>query len=76
MDDITTPYDGDPCGCHIMGTDGGTDLSMWFYGPRTMNRLQLSSEPDFSEVELVLTGQLRDGTQFEARDCIFLLPRR
>lgn len=73
--DVTTPFNGGPCNCHIMGTDGIPDLSMWF-AASTVRRLQLDRAPDFSEVELVLTGQLQNGTRFEARDCIYLLPAR
>jgi hypothetical protein len=75
MKDVQTPFPGLPCGCHLVGPDGLLDLSLWFHGPLLLRNLGLNEEPNHSEHELVLSGQLRDGRFFEARDCIFLLPQ-
>jgi len=43
---------------------------MKYSRPAMTAQLQLSQVPVRSEVEIVVTGVLLDGTPFEARDCI------
>lgn len=80
IEDTGTPVaDGGACGaacvCHEAEGDGTDDLSMHF----DTDALVLALELDVSEpgdlVELVITGNLLDGTSFAAADCVRLVPK-
>jgi len=68
--DLTSPFDGELCGCHKHGKDGNVDLRMKFKTRALVEVLALDDLSRGSIVELVLTGTLEDGTPFSASDCI------
>ena len=68
--DLTSPFDGELCGCHKLGKDGTVDLRMKFKTRNLVEALALEDLPRGSIVELVLTGTLEDGTPLSATDCI------
>ena len=70
IEDTATPFEGELCDCHELTGDGVDDLSLKFRMPAVTAALQLDALPFDTVVELVLTGQLFDGTDIEARDCI------
>ncbi len=70
LEDVATPFDGEGCDCHTLTGDGITDLSLKFSKQQVVQMLALDGEPHFSYVELELAGQLQDGTDFAARDCV------
>ena len=74
FEDTATPYDGELCGCHEFGGDGITDLNFKFSRMDVTDVLELDGEPGNAEVELVLSGQLMDGTAFVASDCVRIVP--
>ena len=72
--DVATPFEGEPCDCHDLDEDGTIDLSMKFSSQEVVTELELNDLPGGAFVELVLSGNLLDGTPFEASDCIRLVP--
>lgn len=76
LEDVATPFEGDPCDCHTLGGDGIMDLSMKFRTDDLVDMLELDFLPAGEHVELVVTGTLLDETPFSASDCIVLVPRR
>jgi hypothetical protein len=74
FEDVATPFVGDPCDCHDLGGDGIVDLSMKFKTVDVVEALELNDLPAGAAVELVVVGSLLDGTEFEARDCITIVP--
>jgi len=73
IEDVGTPFVGGPCECHMMGGDGIYDLTMKFDTAQTVMVLQLDGLQAGDTLPLVLTGNLLDGTPFEAVDCIGLV---
>jgi len=77
-EDVGTPYDGDPCGCHEMGGDGYMDLSIKFNTQDLVAALALDTEMNDTELELVVSGTFMNGLSFEttgafeARDCLLI----
>ena len=74
IDDVATPFDGEPCDCHEETGDGIVDLSMKFQSEQLVSELLLDDLPSGALVELTLTGTTLDGTEFQANDCIRLVP--
>ena len=74
VEDVATPFEGEPCDCHDMNGDGFVDLVMKFQTQLVVAELQLDDLPGGTFVELVLSGELSDGTPFSATDCIRLVP--
>ncbi|MDO8630862.1 MAG: hypothetical protein Q7R41_10245, partial [Phycisphaerales bacterium] len=72
IEDVATPFVGEPCGCHELDTDGIDDLVLKFSTPDAARAFQLDSWVPGSAIELTLTGSLRNGASFEATDCIRL----
>ena len=73
MEDTGTPYAGTRCDCHDLGGDGLDDLSMLFLTAEVLEDLGVGRLPTDSEVELVVAGELTDGTPFtSAPDCILV----
>jgi hypothetical protein len=68
--DVSTPFNGDLCGCSDAGPDGDTDLLLKFSAPDVL--AQLGAVTKNQEIELTVTGQLADGTDFEASDCMII----
>lgn len=69
--DVGTPFAGELCDCHELEGDGIVDVSMKFKVQDLVDILELGNAIGY--VELVLTGNLLDGTPFEARDCIWMI---
>ncbi len=74
FEDTATPFEGEPCDCHDLGTDGFVDLSMHFKTVDVVAALELDDLPPGDLVELVITGNLLDETPFAASDCVRLVP--
>jgi hypothetical protein len=74
IDDVATPFQGETCDCHEMTGDGIDDLAMKFSTPDVVATLELDVLAPGETVELVVSGNLLDGTPFEASDCIWLVP--
>ena len=74
VEDVATPFDGELCGCHDLGGDGIDDLSMKFRTSAVVEALDLDNLSPGTVVELVLSGSLLDGTQFNASDCVMIVP--
>jgi hypothetical protein len=73
--DVATPVDpgGEPCECTEEGPDGLMDLKLKFMRQDIV--AALGPVDDGDEVELILTGEMMDGTPFEVSDCIEIIKR-
>jgi subtilisin-like proprotein convertase family protein len=74
FDDVGTPFEGETCECHELTSDGYLDLSMKFKTVDLVEALELDDLLSGGLVELVVSGQLLDGTDFQASDCVRLVP--
>jgi photosystem II stability/assembly factor-like uncharacterized protein len=70
--DVATPFDGELCDCTKKGPDGFEDLTLKFDKKTIVDALGEVNKGD--EVELNLTGELRDGTPIEGTDCVVITP--
>ena len=73
LEDVASPDDGSECGCTTAGPDGTMDLTLKFSRQEIAG--VLSSTGDGDVVSLTLTGELLDGTPFEATDCVTVLSK-
>lgn len=73
-EDVATPFEGDLCDCHEGAPDGFVDLMMFFKTQEVVDALELDQESNGAVIELELTGFLKDGMPFCARDCIRIVP--
>jgi hypothetical protein len=71
--DEGTPFEGDLCDCHADGRDQKPDVRMKFKTDAMVEAFLLNDEPSGSSIELIVTGQLNDGTVIFGRDCILLV---
>ena len=74
LDDVATPFGGEPCDCSDTAGDGVVDWSLKFETDELVQVLQLDSLAGSTTVELVLSGRLRNGSEFAASDCVVLVP--
>lgn len=74
VEDVATPFNGELCDCHELTGDGIDDLSMKFKSQEVVAALELNDLPPGALVELCVSGELLDGTEFEACDCVRLVP--
>ena len=74
FEDVATPFNGELCDCHELTGDGIDDLSMKFKSQEVVAALELNDLPPGALVELCVSGELLDGTEFEACDCIRVVP--
>jgi hypothetical protein len=72
--DVGTPGAGAPCDCHELVGDGILDLSLKFMTQEVVQALELNDLPGGEPVQLEVSGTLLDGTEFTARDCIWIVP--
>jgi len=70
--DRATPFDGEPCSCHELKKDGIPDLRMRFFAVKMTFEMELDLLTEGESVELMVTGELLDGTTFVASDCIVI----
>ncbi|UCG34109.1 MAG: hypothetical protein JSU68_05625 [Phycisphaerales bacterium] len=75
-EDVATPFDGEPCACHEAEGDDILDLSMKFQTEDVVAVLELDQEDGGTLLELVVTGRLNDGTEFQTSDCIQVVPAK
>jgi hypothetical protein len=73
LEDVATPFTGEPCDCDELPADGIMDLSMSFWSNDVIQALELDDLPAGAFVELELRGALLNGTEFAGRDCVRLL---
>jgi len=71
IEDVSTPFDGELCGCTTEGADGFDDLTLKFYRQEIV--AALGDVQDGDEVVLTLTGALNDGTPIDGADCVLIL---
>ncbi len=69
--DVAAAFDGEPCECHDLTSDGVADLHLWFDAEEVRTKLRLASFTG-STLELQVAGRLRDGSAFAVTDCIQL----
>ncbi|MHC4797942.1 MAG: hypothetical protein ACYTF1_14985 [Planctomycetota bacterium] len=72
--DESAPVDEDECACQV-GTDGIDDLVVHFSRHDLIVALGLEAMVPGTEVPITVTGELLDGTPFEATDCVTLEAR-
>jgi len=72
VEDVGTPFEREGCGCHDLEADGIDDLSLKFNINELVSALQLDEVG--GTVELVVTGELTDGSSFVGKDCVRLVP--
>ena len=71
-EDVASPVDdGEECECTTAGPDGYVDLTLKFEKAEIVAALGSVSHGDV--IPLTLTGELLDGTPFEATDCVSIL---
>lgn len=71
--DVATPFDGTLCDCHEAGPDGLDDLVLKFNTQEVISMLPLNSLA-IESVVLTLSGNLLDGSAFDASDCVRIVP--
>ena len=74
IEDVGTPFDGEPCDCHEAEGDGIDDLLLKFSTPEVVEVLELDDLKSDTSVELIISGSLANGTRFTATDCVRLVP--
>jgi hypothetical protein len=74
FEDVGTPFYGEWCDCHDLEGDGFVDLLMKFETHEVVEALELNDLDPGALVELIVSGNLLDGTAFTASDCIRLVP--
>ncbi len=75
IEDVATPFSGEPCDCHSLGGDGTDDLSLKFKTEDVVEALGLGGLENGALVPLIVTGKLLDGRTFTSdTDCIRLVP--
>lgn len=74
ISDVSEPSTGEPCACKKLESDGIPDLVAKFKTDALVSAMRLDEFSPGALVELVLTGELQDGTPFSARDCVRFVP--
>jgi hypothetical protein len=73
-EDVATPFFSEACACHELEGDGIDDLSLKFDTPTVVAALELDELPGGTFVDVLVSGELLDGCQFIATDCVRLVP--
>jgi hypothetical protein len=68
IEDVTAPSTVSSCKCPSIRADKIPDLSLKFSAPDVAETL--SDYPSGSNIELTLTGYLKDGTPIRGSDCV------
>ncbi|MHC4445581.1 MAG: hypothetical protein ACYTF1_09615 [Planctomycetota bacterium] len=76
IEDVSAPVDEDDCTCQEVDPDGFADLVIHFSRQEILTALGLEALEPGTEVPITVTGELLDGTLFEATDCVKLVGRR
>ena len=76
LEDVATPFRGEPCGCHETDADGFDDLVLKFSARELTEVLELHAAARSDSITLSVSGFLLDGTEFEVSDCIVLVGSR
>ncbi len=74
-EDVGTPFEGEPCGCHALNGDGHEDLSLKFDMRALITALKLEEVVE-DTLPLTLTGNLKEefgGSPFKGQDCVWVL---
>ena len=75
IEDVATPFDGEPCDCHELEGGGILHLSMKFRTDDLVAELELDALNPGDDIKLVVSGSLIDGTEFTSSgDCILIVP--
>lgn len=78
VNDVTSPFTGEPCDCQMGLPDGFPDLLLKFDVRQIISNLQLA-DVAVGTITLTLTGKLKPeycGKQIRGEDCVTLLPYR
>jgi len=70
--DAAASFPGDLCECHTDRRDGHDDLVLKFAVSEAVDALELDDAEPGSSIMLTLSGNLIDGTPFEASDCVVM----
>lgn len=73
--DVASPEGDGGCTCHVAEPDGIMDHVFVFASREIAEALKLGSTPIGQEVEVVLHGELTDGSLIEARNCAIVTAR-
>jgi hypothetical protein len=77
MEDVSMPFEGDPCECHEAKKDGHNDLMLKFPTQEVVGRLALRSYSG-QTVPIIISGSLkrdRGGNSIEGQDCLKILKK-
>ena len=76
IEDVATPFEGEECDCHEIGSDGILDLTLKFDIQEIIDAL--GDIDDREVITLTLTGQLIEefgSTPIEGSDCILVIKK-
>jgi len=74
LNDVSTDSQGESCACNgSVGGDGIADLVLRFDDEVLVRDLRLDMVRPGTVIDLVVTGQLLDGTKFSATDCVTIV---
>jgi hypothetical protein len=76
IEDVAAPVDEDECTCEEVGPDGFSDLVIHFSRREIITAIGLEAMAPGTEVPITVTGELLDGTPFEATDCVRIIARK
>jgi len=72
IDDVASPFDGEPCDCHTLTGDGIDDLVLKFSIVELAEALELDSIERGTVLTLTVSGTFLNGGAFSASDCILV----
>lgn len=78
LEDVATPFPGEPCACHDLIGDGILDLVLKFEAQSLVGTLELDGVVG-GEIPLRLTGRIEEesgGKRFKGEDCIKVLENK
>lgn len=78
IEDVASPFSGEPCACHDLQGDGILDMVLKFEAQSLAGTLELDKVAG-AEIPLTLTGKLEEasgGDQFKGQDCVRILKNK